>query len=353
MTGEPILVLAWLVLAHLVADFVLQTDSVATDKSGHGRRAIRGLGLHVGAVLVCMLPFALAFGVPGLLAALAISAAHAAIDRIKIVLTRRAGAQALLAARADHEEPAPAASLGTAWTPVPAALFVLDQLAHAVVIGAAWLAWLAAAPLVEPFASAVTSIIGRWDPDTVHRAVLVGVVITALGIVNIRAASFFVATLVRPREVVTGRDEPSREDEGGDEGRGGDTGAAATAAATRSDWTLRVGPIRAHATGTTTGSARPASATAAVATSPAAGERPMSPARVGATIGVLERLLIVAFMMTGAQAAVGFVVAAKTIARFRQLDDRHFAEYYLLGTLASVSVALGSALIATAVLAAG
>jgi hypothetical protein len=71
---------------------------------------------------------------------------------------------------------------------------------------------------------------------------------------------------------------------------------------------------------------------------------------VGATIGVLERLLIVTFVLTNATAAVGFVVAAKTIARFKQLDDRQFAEYYLLGTLGSVTVAIGSALIAAAAL---
>jgi hypothetical protein len=62
-------------------------------------------------------------------------------------------------------------------------------------------------------------------------------------------------------------------------------------------------------------------------------------------------LLIVAFVLTGAEAAIGFVVAAKTLARFRQLADRQFAEYYLLGTLASVSVALGSGLLASAALA--
>jgi hypothetical protein len=76
-----------------------------------------------------------------------------------------------------------------------------------------------------------------------------------------------------------------------------------------------------------------------------------APARIGATIGALERLLIVAFVLVGADAAVGFVIAAKTIARFKQLDDRGFAEYYLLGTLASVSVAILSGLIAKAVLA--
>ncbi|MDQ6796119.1 MAG: hypothetical protein M3067_15145, partial [Chloroflexota bacterium] len=76
-----------------------------------------------------------------------------------------------------------------------------------------------------------------------------------------------------------------------------------------------------------------------------------SPSQIGATIGVLERLLIVTFVLTGSTAAVGFVVGAKTLARFRQLDDRDFAEYYLLGTLASVAVALGSGLIAVAALA--
>src|SRR5262249_4517860 len=75
-----------------------------------------------------------------------------------------------------------------------------------------------------------------------------------------------------------------------------------------------------------------------------------SPAKVGATIGIIERLLIVTLMLTSAQAALGLVVAAKTIARFKRLDDRLFAEYYLLGTLASVSVAVISGLIAAAAL---
>ena len=75
-----------------------------------------------------------------------------------------------------------------------------------------------------------------------------------------------------------------------------------------------------------------------------------APARIGATIGALERLLIVGFILVGLDAAVGFVIAVKTIARFKQLDDRGFAEYYLLGTLASVSVAFSSAIIAKAAL---
>ena len=86
----------------------------------------------------------------------------------------------------------------------------------------------------------------------------------------------------------------------------------------------------------------------------AAGERAAQPppSQVGATIGVLERLLIVTLLLVGADAAIGLVIAAKTLARFRLLDDRDFAEYYLLGTLASVSVAIVTALAARAALAA-
>ena len=342
MIAEPVLLLAWLVLAHLVADFILQTDSVASDKAAHGRRAMRGLTLHVAAVLVCMLPFVVAFGLPGLIAALAISAAHAAIDRAKIVLTRRAEAQAIREARAAHEEPPPAASLGSAWTPMPAALFALDQLAHMLVIVFAWLTWLISAPLAEPFASTMTSMLGRWDPALVHRAVLLGVVVTSLAIVNIRAGSFFVATLVHPRAVLTGEDAQPEAPKKVDD---------SDLRTTHSAWDVRLGPVRVQAEGRVV--APPGAVTTPVSAPAGAAAGPPSPARVGATIGIIERLLIVGLVMTGASAAVGFVVAAKTIARFRQLDDRHFAEYYLLGTLGSVAVALGSALVATAALSAG
>ncbi len=69
--------------------------------------------------------------------------------------------------------------------------------------------------------------------------------------------------------------------------------------------------------------------------------------RMGETIGVLERLLVVVLVPSGGPAAVGFVVAAKTLARFKELDKKRFAERYLLGTMTSVTVALMSALAAT------
>jgi hypothetical protein len=72
----------------------------------------------------------------------------------------------------------------------------------------------------------------------------------------------------------------------------------------------------------------------------------VDPERMGGTIGVLERLLIVALVPGGGPSAVGFVVAAKTLARFKKLDKKRFAERYLLGTMASVTIAVVSALVA-------
>ncbi|HEX7490767.1 MAG TPA: hypothetical protein VF337_03570 [Candidatus Limnocylindrales bacterium] len=69
----------------------------------------------------------------------------------------------------------------------------------------------------------------------------------------------------------------------------------------------------------------------------------VDPERMGATIGVLERLLVVILVPAAGPAAVGFVVAAKTLARFKELNKKRFAERYLLGTMSSVTVALISA----------
>jgi hypothetical protein len=166
---------------------------------------------------------------------------------------------------------------------------------------------------------------------------LAAVVLTSLAIVNIRAAALFVGTLVRPVEVSV---------EG--EARWGSVVAPAEVPPnTRRRWSVRLGPIDARVEAEESPSPRSVGPdTVGVA----AGHPAASSARVGATIGILERILIVILVLTSSEAAIGFVVAAKTLARFRQLDDRDFAEYYLLGTLASVSVALVTAIVARAVL---
>ena len=61
---------------------------------------------------------------------------------------------------------------------------------------------------------------------------------------------------------------------------------------------------------------------------------------VGEWIGVLERVLALTFVLMGSFTALAFVLAAKSIARFKKLEEKPFAEYYILGTSASLIVAL-------------
>ncbi len=347
MPADPVLVLAALVLAHLVADFVLQTERIVRDKGASGRRAWRGLVLHGLGVAACLLPVAIVFGAPGWAVLAVVAVSHVIVDRAKVLATRRAEARALAEAHARHADQRRstgtdelATSLGPAWTPLPAALFALDQAIHVVILVVTWAIWLADAAPLPGVVAAVEAIVGRWDPAAVHRLAVGLVVLAGLVIVNVRAGALFVAILVRPREAISGTPL-------------GEPGTTARARPLQpAAWRVRIGPFEATAEPAGHGTLRRAGqAPANPAPSIDPPTRHASPVRVGATIGVLERLLIVALMLTGAQAAVGFVVAAKTIARFRQLDDRDFAEYYLLGTLASVAVAIGSALVADASLA--
>jgi hypothetical protein len=73
---------------------------------------------------------------------------------------------------------------------------------------------------------------------------------------------------------------------------------------------------------------------------PPSGEVSAAEYNVGRYIGMLERLLIYIFLLNAAYTAVGLVVAAKSFARFKEMDDRHFAEYVLVGTLTSALLAV-------------
>ncbi len=63
--------------------------------------------------------------------------------------------------------------------------------------------------------------------------------------------------------------------------------------------------------------------------------------RYGGKIGNLERLISAAMLYFGQYAAVALVFTAKSIVRFKDFEDREFAEYYLYGTLLSVGTAIG------------
>lgn len=65
----------------------------------------------------------------------------------------------------------------------------------------------------------------------------------------------------------------------------------------------------------------------------------------GLYIGWLERLLVLFAVVARSPEAVGFLVAAKSIVRFPSLEHRPFAEYFLIGTLLSVIVAVVGGLV--------
>ena len=63
--------------------------------------------------------------------------------------------------------------------------------------------------------------------------------------------------------------------------------------------------------------------------------------KAGATIGFLERLIILVLFGIGQYAASGLILTAKSIVRYSKIaKDKEFGEYYLLGTLFSVLSAI-------------
>lgn len=77
--------------------------------------------------------------------------------------------------------------------------------------------------------------------------------------------------------------------------------------------------------------------------------RPDEAAR-GRVIGYLERAIVFVIIVAGTFESLGLVLVAKGIARFQQLQDRDFAEYFLIGTLLSIAAALAVGFAARALL---
>ena len=70
----------------------------------------------------------------------------------------------------------------------------------------------------------------------------------------------------------------------------------------------------------------------------------------GRIIGILERMIIYVAVLNNEVAAIGLVLGAKAFTRFKELDDRSFAEYVLIGTLVSAFLAVSAALMVKALL---
>ena len=62
--------------------------------------------------------------------------------------------------------------------------------------------------------------------------------------------------------------------------------------------------------------------------------------KYGKYIGYLERLIIMVLVAVNAISAIAFVIGIKALARFKQFEDRDFAEYYLIGTMISILMGL-------------
>ena len=60
----------------------------------------------------------------------------------------------------------------------------------------------------------------------------------------------------------------------------------------------------------------------------------------GFIIGILERILIFISMLIDYYSIIGFILTAKSIARFNKLSDQRFAEYFIIGNLISFTSAI-------------
>lgn len=68
----------------------------------------------------------------------------------------------------------------------------------------------------------------------------------------------------------------------------------------------------------------------------------------GTYIGILERIFVFTFVVTGHWESIGFLLAAKSVFRFGDLKeskDRKLTEYILIGTLLSFGIAIGTGII--------
>lgn len=76
-------------------------------------------------------------------------------------------------------------------------------------------------------------------------------------------------------------------------------------------------------------------------------------AEAGKWIGYSERFLIVTFILLDHYEAIGFLIAAKSIFRFNEITKdkgRKEAEYFLIGTLLSITAALAAGLLTRSLL---
>lgn len=300
-------------LAHVVADFVLQADSVVESKC---KRMIGGYLRH-GAIVFAS--SAVAFHLYGLgvaaVLALIVSATHVAIDWLKNLAERgaagvnasagasasararaRAGASASASARVGASASASAgagvsvSSRSSRSSPRRSLLvFLVDQCAHAAVLVAVW-------ELADTHVRRLSDKV-LWIYQSVLLQKTVPTLLPACAELGISLNRVLVLTLAYVVVIFAG---------------------AVLVRLMLDAFSIGVEPRLAT--------------------------------NAGRYIGMVERALMLTLVLVDALPSIAFVLTAKSLARFQELNDMRFAEYYLVGTLTSACIALCVGIVAGAVL---
>lgn len=239
-----------LYLAHLLTDFVLQSDRIVTGKK---RGAVQAYAQH-GAIHFFSASLFLGFAIPGLAVRLsfyavilALTLLHLGIDWLKLRLV--------------HSE-----TLTDG-----ASIFLADQSVHALTIFLT--AWFIIRPplfvLLEKF---------HWARSTIERPLVIAVVYVAI----IFGGGHVIRFLTKPL--------------------------------TKQDMSIL-------------------------------GETTSEMQNAGMYIGWLERFVVLTALLLQSPATVGLILTAKAIARFPEMKSVRFAEYFLIGTLLSMSLGIIGGLI--------
>lgn len=293
-------------LAHVVADFVLQADSVVESKC---KRMIGGYLRH-GAIVFAS--SAVAFHLYGLgvaaVLALIVSATHVAMDWLKNLAERggaagvnaSAGASASASARAGASASARVGASAGAGVSVSSRssrssprrsllVFLVDQCAHAAVLVAVW-------ELADTHVGRLSDKV-LWVYKSVLLQKTVPTLLPACAELGISLNRVLVLTLAYVVVIFAG---------------------AVLVRLMLDAFSIGVEPRLAT--------------------------------NAGRYIGMVERALMLTLVLVDALPSIAFVLTAKSLARFQELNDMRFAEYYLVGTLTSACIALGVGIVAGAVL---
>jgi hypothetical protein len=71
---------------------------------------------------------------------------------------------------------------------------------------------------------------------------------------------------------------------------------------------------------------------------------------MGRIIGILERGIVFVLIVSSNAALIGFIIAVKALARFRELENKDFAEYFITGTMSSLLITISLSILVKMIL---